>query len=341
MQVVQAGKRRGLREQLAFVGCSGDGQTGFRVVLELRRPKGSRDIDLDVVIAAFDRRTGEVQCMHDQETVSWKALRQTSKAGDWRHFSANFASGSFLVLQGGVLRGRLHTRRGSAAFELTLTGDGASFQPYASERMQQLPVLPGLDLPSQRMTLAGQVACAGMVLKGEFQGACWHEWSSRHAEEQASAFCNRFARDESAFFSGISLRYNVVGEWLQVPYLSMASLFAGGEWYHFNSALRAASHAVTALDNYRWLATFENRWHRLEVTIDGANPRVEPWLGIYEASPGGQFVVAKNTLFAAGKLRLYERANDRQLLELGSEHFCLETRWPAKPPTPGVRVAKP
>lgn len=328
IQLLLAGKSKGLHESYSFQGRSADGVTAFWLRHELLRRRGSRDIQVDNVLVTFDRKTGATQCIHDQETVSLAAFRQAARTGQWTRFSFNFASGSFFEITPQGLRGRMHTRRGSAVWELALGAGSGLYRPFASERVYRLPWLPRILLPAGSLELQGRVSCAGMVLSGAFAGNSQHSWAGSRAEEFAWAFCNRFAKDETAFFSGLSLRYCVAGDWLKTPYLSLASLRAGGQWYHFNRLLAAPSQVVNALDNYRWLAGFESRSHRLEVTIDGANPRIEPWVALHEqAADGGQMLV-KNTKFAAGKIRLYERHDQAPLHELGSELFELETRWP-------------
>ena len=336
IQLLLAGKSAGLHESYNFQGRTADGSTAFWLRHELLRRQGSRSVQVDSVLVTFDRKTGLTQCIHEQETVAPPAFRQSARAGLWTRFSFNFASGSFFEITPEGLRGRMHTRRGSAAWELSLTpGASGLYRPFASDRIYRLP---RLLLPASTLELHGRVSCAGMVLSGPFAGNSQHQWSGGRADEYAWALCNRFARDDSAFFSGLSLRYKLAGGLLKTPYLSLASLRVAGQWYHFNTLLGASRHVVTALDNYRWLASFESRSHRLDVSIDGANPRIEPWVALHEQAPDESHVLVKNTKFAAGKIRLYEKHDQTPLHELGSELFELETRWPEKIPEGEVKV---
>lgn len=341
IQLLQLGKSKGLHESRNFQGRSPDGGTAFWLRHELLRREGSREVRVDCVLLTCDRKTGLSQCIHEQETVNAAAFRQSARSGRWDQFSFNFASGSFFEISPEGLRGRMHTARGSAAWELGLSGAGPVFQPYPGERSYRLPWLPRLLLPAATLEFQGRVSCAGAVLNGSFSGNSQQLWWSRRAEEQAWAYCNRFYQDDEAIFGGLSLRYALAGDWLKLPYLSLASLRVGGRWHHFNRLLSASSPVVSALDNYRWLVSFANRTHRLEVTIDGANPRIEPWLALHEQAPDDSQVLVKNTKFAAGKLRLYEHHDQQPMKELSSEFFELETRWPESLGDPLARIAVP
>jgi hypothetical protein len=341
IQLLQAGKSKGLHEAFSFQGRSADGVHAFWLRHELLRRRGSRDIQVDNVLVTFDRRTGVTQCIHEQETITPAAFKQAARSGQWSTFSFNFASGSFFEISPEGLRGRMHTRKGSAAWELALTPGAGLYRPFASERLYRLHRLPCILLPASALELQGRVSCAGMVLNGPFRGNSQHQWSGGRPEEFAWSLCNRFHHDEEAFFSGLSLRYTLAAGLLKTPYMSLASLQVGGKWHHFNSLLGSTGQVVTALDNYRWLASFENRSHRLEVTIDGANPRIEPWVALHEQAADGTHVLVKNTKFAAGKLRLYEKHDQEPVHELGSEFFELETRWGEGVQESGVRVGVP
>lgn len=334
IQLAQARRGSGLYESYYFRGTSVDGRTALWLKHNLLRRSGSKQVTVMATVVAFDRKTGEAKCTYDMDEISLLSFQQFAKNGSWEDAAFNFASGSFFEIADDHLRGKLHTPRGSASWELNLAPSGETFFHFPNERLYRLP-LPRHKLLTRdcRVRISGRLSCAGMVLSGEFVGICGHNWGSSHASEYAYAECNAFREDEEAFFDGFSARMSVAAGLLHTPYLSMAALKADGQWHYFNRVLAAPRQAVDAIDNYRWLATLHNETHRLEIAIDGANPRVEPWIALNYEHPNGQRSVVKNTKFAAGKLRLYEKHAQLPQCELSSEFFELETLLPRNVPT--------
>jgi hypothetical protein len=212
---------------------------------------------------------------------------------------------------------------------MALTPGGEAFSHYGSERLYTLAWPPlKVQAPDIRLGFSGRITCAGTVLAGELGGGSRHLWGRGRVREYARSSCARFPSDRSAFFAGMSARLPLLGDWVASPFFSLAALRAGDRWYLFNTLASAPRHSVHALDNYRWLASFANATHRLEVTVDGANPRVEPWIALQEVFPDGHRAVTKSTPFAAGRLRLYEKKAEAPLLELAADNFALETLRP-------------
>ncbi len=332
---------RALTESFYFRGLSPDGSLAFVLQHNLLRLRAGR-VRVESALMAFDRKSGEAQCIYDREEVSPQAFRQFSKTGSWGGTTFNFNSGSFFDIGTGRLRGKLHTPRGSAAWDFQLHTGDTGFLHLPSEASYRLPLPSHKRLSCDtRLLFRGRLSCAGMVLQGEFSGVSTHGWSRGLAAEFAQASCHRFKERPDAYFEGCSARMQLAGGWLQSPYFSMASLRLGEQWHHFNQLLQALRHPVDALDNYRWLLTLSNDSHRLEVAVDGANPRVEPWLALHYDQPGGQRRVVKNTAFAAGKLRLYAHGSSKPLQVLSSEGFSLETCLPGNLPSSRSFVGLP
>jgi hypothetical protein len=328
IRFAQAGKG-GLREVFAFSGHSVDGSVAFSLRHVLLRRAGQQNITVCNILVVHDRRTGASLCTHEQEDISANALRHMIKSGRWDQISCNFSSGSFFEISAGQLRGKMHTRHGSASWDMALVPGGQVFSHFASERLYTLGWPPvKLLAPDIGLGFSGRISCAGTVLSGDFSGASRHAWGAGRAQEYACASCMHFPAASDAFFTGMSARLPVLGEWITTPYFSLAALCVEGRWHAFNTLVTAPRHTVHALDNYRWLASFGNATHRLEVTVDGANPRVEPWVALQEVFPDGHVAVTKSTPFAAGRLRLYEKGGDTPLLELASDGFELETLLP-------------
>ena len=233
-----------------------------------------------------------------------------------------------------ALHGRLHTERGTAQWELSLDRSDEVLYHFASDRLYHLP-WPKKKIITRDCFLRfrGRISCAGITVEGDFMGMNGHNWGTEHAHEYAYADCNMFAEDEGACFDGFSVKVAVARGLLKSPFLSMCSLKAGGRWYHFNALADSWKHRVEALDDYRWIASFQNGTHRLELSINGQNPRVEPWVALHYDHPGGARSVVKNTKFASARLRLLTQGDHRLVTELTSDFVELETLLPDNLPS--------
>lgn len=333
IQLQESARGRGLYESFYFRGTTSDGGAAFWLKHNLLRRPGGKKVLVEATMVTSDRRTGKTACVYEREEVPAASFARLARNGQWEAAAFNFSSGSFFQISRERLKGKLHTASGSAAWDLALTRSDEVLFHFPHERYYTLP-LPSKKLLTRdcRLGFEGRVSCAGMVLAGSFLGMNGHNWGSAHAHEYAYANCNGFREDSEAYFDGFTARLGLLGGWLKTPYLSMASLKTGGRWYHFNRLLDAPRQPIDALDNYRWLLGFSNETHRLEVAIDGANPRVEPWVALNYEHPDGRRSVVKNTKFAAGRLRLFEKDAPTALCELNSEFFELETLLPDNVP---------
>lgn len=328
------GARNGLYESFYFRGTSGDGRHAFWLKHNLLRRHGQSTITLENAFIIFDRVTGEAEVVYDKEDLSAAAFASFVRSGHWEQASANFATGSFFSISREDLRGKLHTSRGTAQWELALDRSDEVLYHFASDRLYQLP-WPKKKIITRDCFLrfSGRISCAGITVEGNFLGMNGHNWGTEHAHEYAYADCNLFAEEEGAYFDGFTVKLALARGLLKSPYLSMCSLKTEGRWHHFNALTDSWKQRVESLDDYRWIATFVNDTHRLELHVDGQNPRLEPWVALHYDHPGGARSVVKNTKFARGTVRLFNAADGRLLKELSSEFFELETLLPGNLPS--------
>jgi hypothetical protein len=336
-----AGAADGLCESFYFRGNSRDGRHAFWLRHNLLRRHGERGVLMETVLVLFERRSGWVLTAHDREDLGPAAFAALVRARNWEALSVNLASGSFFETGRDHLRGRLHTARGRASWDLALTRSDEVLWHFPLPRLYSLPLPPKkLLMRDCRLQFSGRLSVGEVVIEGDFVGSNGHHWGSGYAHEYAYGGCNLFREDSTACFDGFSARFALAGR-ISTPRFSMAALRLGGEWHRFNAIGRAYRHRVDALDDYRWKVLLKNDTHRLEVAIDGANPRIEPWVALHCEHADGSRAVVKNTKFASGRLRLYERGARTPLAELHSEDFELETVLPGNVPADRGFVGEP
>ncbi|MDP2228442.1 MAG: hypothetical protein Q8J78_13305 [Moraxellaceae bacterium] len=326
--------RDGLYESFYFRGTSLDGRQAFWLKHNLLRRHGERGVTVENALIIFDRKTGEAEGVYDKEDMSPQAFAAFAKGHHWENTSANFASGSFFDISREALRGKLHTSRGTASWNLQLKRSDDVLYHFPHEQFYRLP-WPKKKVITRDCFLrfTGRLSCAGLEAEGEFIGMNGHNWGTEHAHEYAYADCNLFREEPGAYFDGFSVKLALARGLVKTPFLSMASLKLDGHWHHFNAISQVWKQRVNALDDYRWILTLQNATHRLEVAIDGQNPRVEPWVALHYDHPDGRRSVIKNTKFASGRLRLFMQGSNEVLRELNSDYFELETLLPGNLPT--------
>ncbi|MFN3587453.1 MAG: hypothetical protein ACK4UT_08110, partial [Moraxellaceae bacterium] len=300
----------------------------------LLRRHGERGVTLEVALVLFERQSGRVEVVHDREDLSPQAAASFLRAGDWESASANLATGSFFEIRREGLRGRLHAPQGQAAWTLVLGRRDEVLWHFPQPRLYQLPV-PKKKLLTRDCFLRfeGELRCGTLVVAGEFTGMNGHNWGTEHAHEYAYANCNRFRETDDACFDGFAARLALMRGALKTPLLAMGALYLEGRWHHFSALTQLWRQKVTALDDYRWRGVFCNDTHRLEFSIDGRNPRLEPWVALHYEHPGGMRSVVRNTKFASARLRLFLHDSEQPLRELTSEHVELETLRPGSVPS--------
>lgn len=340
--LIMARTRGGLYEAFYFRGHSLDGQQAFWLKHKLLRREGGRGVMLEVTLVLFDRKSGEVITAHDREDLSPVSFSALSRAQHWEALSANLASGSFFEINRERIRGKIHGMRGSAAWEAVLTRSDEVLHHFPYAQLYKLP-FPNSKILTRDvyMQFKGRFSVGNKVVEGDFVGINRHSWGTEYAHEYAYAACNKFDEEETACFEGFSAKLRLAAGFLRTPSLSVAALKAQGQWHYFNVPRRAYPPRVNALHDYQWSLTLHNATHRLEVSVNGANPRLQPWLAVHDEHPGGACSVVKNTMFARGRVQLFENKQASPLLELTSDDFELETLLPANVPADHAYIAVP
>jgi hypothetical protein len=325
--------RDGLYESFYFRGNSEDGRQAFWLKHNLLRRHGERGVLLETSLVLFDRATTQVHVAHDREDLSPQSFNALARSRHWETLSASLASGSFFEISRECLHGKLHTTRGRAGWDLKLGRSDDVLYHFPHARLYHLPLPKKKVLTRDSfMHFSGSLSVGDVSMSGNFVGVNGHNWGTEHAHEYAYAGCNLFREDATACFDGFTARLALAAGLLRTPRLSLAAFRLDGEWHHFNALSRSYQQDVQALSDYQWSITLKNETHRLEVTVDGANPRIEPWVALHYEHPGGARSVVKNTKFARGKLRFFEQGKESPLAELSSDCFELETLLPSNEP---------
>ncbi|MDQ8037970.1 MAG: hypothetical protein REI12_11155 [Pedobacter sp.] len=339
--LVMARARDGLYESFYFRGNSRDGRHAFWLKHNLLRRHGERGVSLEIGLILYDRDSGEVQVAHDREDMSPQAFNAFARSRNWESLSGNMASGSFFAISRERLNGRLHTARGHAAWDLALQRSDEVLYHFPHSRLYQLP-LPKKKILTRDscMSFSGMLRVGDVSLSGDFVGVNGHNWGTEHAHEYAYAGCNLFREDADACFDGFSARLALAAGLVRTPHLSLAALRLDGEWHHFNALSRCYQQDVRMLSDFHWSIVMKNDTHTLELSVDGGNPRLLPWVALNYSHPGGARSVVKNTKFARGRLRLATHEGEA-VAELNSDCFELETLLPANIPGSSAYVDTP
>lgn len=339
--LVMSRARDGLYESFYFRGNSRDGQYAFWLKHNLLRRHGERGVALELSLILFDRRSGAVHVAYDREDMSPQAFNAFARSRNWEALSGNMASGSFFGISRERLNGRLHASGRHAAWDMTLQRSDEVLYHFPHSRLYQLPLPKKKVLTRDSFLIfTGSLRIGDHTVSGEFVGVNGHNWGTEHAHEYAYAGCNLFHEDAEACFDGFTARLALAAGLVRTPHLSLAAVRHQGQWYHFNALSRCYQQEVRVLSDFHWSVVMKNDTHTLEISVDGGNPRLLPWVALNYEHPGGARSVVKNTKFARGRLRLSE--NGGQLLtELNSDCFELETLLPANAPASSAYVDTP
>lgn len=324
---------RGHLETLDIHGLSDDGRVGYWLRHALVRDRASRQLTLDLTTVLFQRAPLLTRAVHVRDKLDRRLLTRIGAHG-WSGFTHALRCGSFVEMTDHGSRGRLHSPDGQAGWHF--------YRPVLTSAKREALWPPEVlwPWPSQQRPGAmpfqalARLNCQELGWEGRLTGLARHGWGWDLDEEYAHATCTAF-RHEPAWFEGFSSRSSLVGDWLPGPVLSAATLVWQDQRYHFPEQARptVSRHALHGLSDYAWQIVFRNDRYRLEVDIDGGNPRLEPWVALHVGRPGGQRRVLKHSPFAAGCFRLYREAGNELLVELRSERVTLETSRPENLPS--------
>lgn len=333
IQLLQTPALSGLYESFYFRGTSTDGRFGWWLKHNLLRQQGESRVLVENALITFDRNTCSVRVAHQQEFVDADDLQARLGGGNnWDYVHFTFASGAYFRISRDHIEGRINDKIG-ASWQLSLTRSDETLWHYPYDLLYRAPFPKKKVLTRDcHLVSEGKVQCGDQRLNSEYTGMNGHNWGSEHAHAYAYADCCEFDEGD-AYFDAFSARVAIAGGLITTPFFSMASLQWGGEWFHFNDFLASLRQKVALLNDYRWSATLKNRTHLLELDIDGERPDKEPWVGLHYAHPSGKISVVKNTKFARGTLRLYDRHRHKLLIELNTDRFELETLLPNNRPS--------
>ncbi len=310
-----------LYESYYFRGTSPDGRNAFWLKHNLLRYRGAAATKIECTLILFDRADNRVLAAHDQTELAAAQFAGFGEHHDWDNVSHRLPSGSNFKIAASNLSGALP----NAAWTLALQ--------RSNETLLHLtpPALYRIGWPKKkvltrdvRVTFDGELAVGGTKIAGRFVGMNGHNWGTEHAHRYAYANCQLWDDGSDAIFDGFSAKVRIAPG-VTSPFVTIASLKAGGLWYHFNRLQAAPWGRVRHLSDYRWTFAARNKTHRLEVDIDGGAPAKRPWVALNYHHPSRGLSIVKNTKFATGTIRLIETATDRLTQELRSNLFELET----------------
>jgi hypothetical protein len=311
----------GLYESYYFRGTSPKDGAAFWLKHNLLRYRGEAAVKVECTLILFDRTNNRVSTGHDQTTLDPAQFAPLVTHGDWDTLSFALPSASHFAIGETKLQGALP----DAAWNLALSRSNEPllhFTPLALYRIgwPKKKVLTR----DVRVTFEGELNVGKHRIAGTFVGMNGHNWGTEHAHRYAYANCQLWDDGSDAIFDGFSAKVRIAPG-VTSPYVTIASLKAGGTWHHFNRLSAVPWNRVSHLSDYRWTFSARNRTHRLEVDIDGANPATRPWVALNYHHPSRALSVVKNTKFATGTIRLVETVSGQRTHELRSGLFELET----------------
>ncbi len=309
-------------ESFSFRGYSADGRYAF--VIEYRLHKTLQGVVLTVSFACFDKILTKTYTIHEQQLLSLNQLEMFLAQKTWQQCVFSLESGGFFEIGHDVLRGKLHSHAGSFSWHLRLHRQHQIWQ--LNNRLWYLLQLwprHKLQLADSNIKYLGKINSSSLDWAGDFRGSSSHYWGYGYPTEYAVALTHQFNSNREGFFCGLSQRSSFkVG--LTLPYCSLATFKIGQKTYHFQELSQCLRHKVTALDDYHWHIRYQNADYILEVEIEGANPRLTPWISWQDVSAKA----IKASPFAQGKFTLYHRKTLQIEECLNSQQVFLQSHLP-------------
>ncbi len=250
----------------------------------------------------------------------------------WLQQQQNLDSGSFWIEQEQQAQGRLFTHQGSAQWQLQ----------RRLSRQPELAVNGLFDaVVSRSCCYDGNLTAAGLDVSGVFSGAVVQRWGRATAPGFVQVHAQHFQPQDDVQF--LAYGHTLASQWqAREPLaLSFAHLQIGKERHVFDRWLPALTVDAPRLDNFRWQASLVNKTHRLDIMVDGGNPRLVPWAAMNEQLPFGARRVLKMTPFATLTLSLFKRGESKALKTFKSSQAWLTTSIPGNEVRSRGPVAKP
>lgn len=239
---------------------------------------------------------------------------------NWLQQQQNVESGSFWTEQNSRAQGRLFTSQGSAQWQFARRVDdvsGASLQGL-------------FDSASvQSCHFDGELTASGLNVSGAFSGAMAQRWGRAVAPGFVQVHAQQFQQNDAVSF--FAFGHALASQWQsrEPLALSFARLQIGQEELVFDRWLPALTVDAPRLDNFRWQASLVNKAYRLELMVDGGNPRIVPWAAMNERLPLGGRRVIKMTPFASLTMTLYRRGEAQPMNTFKSNQAWLTTAIPS------------
>lgn len=321
----------GLYESYYFRGTRPDGSTAFWLKHNLLRYRNASKVRLDCALIIFDRARNLVSAAHDEEELDATQYATLAQARGWEALAYRSPRGSRFEITPQRLQGALP----NATWALTLQRSNETLFHFTP------PVLYRIGWPKKkvltrdvRVTFDGELVIGSERITGPFVGMNGHNWGTEHAHRYAYANCQVWKDGSDAIFDGFTAKVRLAPG-LTSPYVTIASLKAGGTWHHFNRLAAVPWSRVAHLSDYRWTFSAQNQTHRLEADVDGSDPTTRPWVALNYHHPSRAQSVVKNTKFASGTIRLIERVRAHSSTSSAQTSSNLKPYWKRMPPIQG------
>lgn len=311
----------GLYESYYFRGTAADGSTAFWLKHNLLRYRRDKTANVECTLILFDRARNNVTATHDHAQLDEAQYAAFAQQQDWEPAKYRFPSGAHFEITPSRLAGTLP----NGAWTLNLQRSNEALLHFTP------PALYRIGWPKKkvltrdvRIVFDGELAIGSEKILGRFIGMNGHNWGTEHAHRYAYANCQLWDGRADAVFDGFSAKVRIAPS-LTSPFVTIASLKAGGTWHYFNRLQATPWSRVSHLSDYHWTFSAQNQTHRLEADIDGSDPSTRPWVALNYHHPSRALSVVKNTKFATGTIRLIETVSGRCTHTLRSDLFELET----------------
>lgn len=320
--IILNGKKKEIYESFYWRGLSPDGSKAFWLKHNLLRVSSENTILIKNGLVIFDKEKRNSSCLFQEKKINLSEFLGKKKTSWLEWGRENFENGFFDIHSNklcGLIRGKFRPIQWDLSFLLS----GKPYYHYPKNIWYSLPFPKTKLVTSDRfVTFDGTIQNSDSVFSvNGWTGICGHNWGTSHALAYVFSTCNRFLKNEKAFFAGLSAKIPIGSR--TSPLLSLCFLEWNGVGYHFDSLLSSMSHEAGFFEKNRWEVVFNNSSHRLKVEVFS---KIEDGVFLlYEKPSGKGCVEIFNTPFAKGKISLFDLKKNTPLVELESDFFEFET----------------
>lgn len=320
--IILNGKKKGIYESFYWRGLSPDGSKSFWLKHNLLCLSSEDEILTRNGLVIFDKEKRNSSFLFQEKKTRLSELLIEKKTGwlDWGR--ENFDKG-FFDIHANKICGQIEDKPESIEWDLSFLLSRKPYYHYPKNIWYFLPFPKTKLVTSDRfVTFDGTIKNGDSVFPvNGWTGICGHNWGTSHALAYVFSTCNRFLKNEKAFFAGLSAKIPIGSR--SSPLLSLCFLEWNGSGYHFDSVLSSMHHEVGCFEKNRWEVVFKNSSHRLKVEVFSST-EASVFL-LYEKPSGKGCVEIYNTPFAKGKISLFDLKKNAPLVELESDCFEFET----------------